>query len=192
MPQLGKISGSRFKAMMTSGRKKDEVFGATALTLAKRIAFERAGYILEDDNFVSAAMQWGIDHEAEAIQALEEAELLDVHSQQVWQQHPDFENVGVTPDGLIGEDAVLEVKCPNTDNHIDNILFGSQIELYKYQLQGSLWVTGRQRCYFVSYDPRVKVKLSVHQVERDDDLIAEMQGRYLHFETEIKKIQEML
>ena len=36
MPQQGKISGSRFKAMMTSGRKKDEVFGATALTLAKR------------------------------------------------------------------------------------------------------------------------------------------------------------
>jgi predicted phage-related endonuclease len=95
-------------------------------------------------------------------------------------------------DGLIGEDAVLEVKCPNTDNHIDNILFGSQIELYKYQLQGSLWVTGRKRCYFVSYDPRVKVKLAVHQVERDDDLIAEMQGRYLHFEAEIKKIQEML
>jgi predicted phage-related endonuclease len=192
MPQLGKISGSRFKAMMTSGRKKDQVFGATALTLAKRIAFERAGYILEEDNYVSAAMQWGIDHEDEAIQALEEAELLDVHSQQVWQQHPDFENVGVTPDGLIGEDAVLEVKCPNTDNHIDNILFGSQIELYKYQLQGSLWVTGRKRCYFVSYDPRVKVKLAVHQVERDDDLIAEMQGRYLHFEAEIKKIQEML
>jgi predicted phage-related endonuclease len=192
MPQLGKISGSRFKAMMTSGRKKDQVFGATALTLAKRIAFERAGYILEEDNYVSAAMQWGIDHEDEAIQALEEAELLDVHSQQVWQQHPDFENVGVTPDGLIGEDAVLEVKCPNTDNHIDNILFGSQIELYKYQLQGSLWVTGRKRCYFVSYDPRVKVRLAVHQVERDDDLIAEMQGRYLHFEAEIKKIQEML
>jgi len=192
MPQSGKVSGSRFKAMMTSGRKKDEVFGATALTLAKRIAFERAGYILQEDNFISGAMQWGIDQEPFAIEALEEAELLDVHSQQVWQQHPEFENVGVTPDGLIGEDSVLEVKCPNTDNHIDNILFGAQIELYKYQIQGSLWVTGRKRCYFVSYDPRVKVKLSVHQVERDDALIDEMQDRYLQFETEIQKIQEML
>ena len=192
MPQLGKISGSRFKAMMTSGRKKDQVFGATALTLAKRIAFERAGYILEEDNYVSAAMQWGIDHEDEAIQALEEAELLDVHSQQVWQQHPDFENVGVTPDGLIGEDAVLEVKCPNTDNHIDNLLFGAQIETYKYQLQGSLWVTGRKKCYFVSYDPRVKRSLSVDIVMRDDEMIAEMQERYLAFETEIQKFVEML
>lgn len=192
MPQSGKISGSRFKAMMTSGRKKGEVFGATALTLAKRVAFERAGYILQEDNFVSAAMQWGIDHEDEAIEALERELMIDVHSQQIWQQHPEYENVGVTPDGLIGDDSVLEVKCPNTDNHIDNILFGAQIDLYKYQLQGSLWVTGRKRCYFVSYDPRVKVSLSIHQVERDDELIHEMQERYLEFETEIQKIQEII
>ena len=129
MPQQGKISGSRFKAMMTSGRKKDEVFGATALTLAKRIAFERLDLILEEDNFVNSAMQWGIDHEDEAIATFEQQEFVIVHSQQVWQQHPEYENVGVTPDGLVGEDAVLEVKCPNTDNHIDNLLFGADRNL---------------------------------------------------------------
>ena len=192
MPQQGKISGSRFKAMMTSGRKKEEVFGATALTLAKRIAFERLDLILEEDNFVNSAMQWGIDHEDEAIGTFEQQEFVIVHSQQVWQQHPEYENVGVTPDGLVGEDAVLEVKCPNTDNHIDNLLFGAQIETYKYQLQGSLWVTGRKKCYFVSYDPRVKRSLSVDVVMRDDEMIAEMQERYLAFETEIQKIMEML
>ena len=192
MPQQGKISGSRFKAMMTSGRKKDEVFGATALTLAKRIAFERLDLILEEDNFVNSAMQWGIDHEDEAIGTFEQQEFVIVHSQQVWQQHPEYENVGVTPDGLVGEDAVLEVKCPNTDNHIDNLLFGAQIETYKYQLQGSLWVTGRSKCYFVSYDPRVKRSLSVDIVMRDDEMIAEMQERYLAFETEIQKFVEML
>ena len=192
MPQKGKISGSRFKAMMTSGRKKDQVFGATALTLAKRVAFERLDLILQEDNFVSAAMQWGIDHEDEAIQKLEETELLEVHSQQVWQQHPKYENVGVTPDGLVGETTVLEVKCPNTDNHIDNLLFGAQIENYKYQLQGSLWVTGREFCLFVSYDPRVKTSLSIHQVERDDEIIQQMEERYLAFETEIQNIVEMI
>ena len=192
MPQQGKISGSRFKAMMTSGRKKDEVFGATALTLAKRIAFERLDLILEEDNFVNSAMQWGIDHEDEAIATFEHQEFVIVHSQQVWQQHPEYENVGVTPDGLVGEDAVLEVKCPNTDNHIDNLLFGAQIETYKYQLQGSLWVTGRKKCYFVSYDPRVKRSLSVDIVMRDDEMISEMQERYLAFETEIQKFVEML
>ena len=81
MPQQGKISGSRFKAMMTSGRKKDEVFGATALTLAKRIAFERLDLILEEDNFVNSAMQWGIDHEDEAIATFEQQEFVIVHSQ---------------------------------------------------------------------------------------------------------------
>jgi len=192
MPQKGKISGSRFKAMMTSGRRKDEVFGATALTLAKRIAFERLDLILEEDNFVSAAMQWGIDHEDEAIQKLEEIELLEVHSQQVWQQHPKYENVGVTPDGLVGETTVLEVKCPNTDNHIDNLLFGAQIETYKWQLQGSLWVTGREFCLFVSYDPRVKKSLGINQVVRDEEMIEQMEERYLLFETEIQKITEML
>ena len=192
MPQKGKISGSRFKAMMTSGRRKDEVFGATALTLAKRIAFERLDLILEEDNYVSAAMQWGIDHEDEAIQKLEEIELLEVHSQQVWQQHPKYENVGVTPDGLVGETTVLEVKCPNTDNHIDNLLFGAQIETYKWQLQGSLWVTGREFCLFVSYDPRVKKSLGINQVVRDEEMIQQMEERYLLFETEIQKITEML
>ena len=192
MPQQGKVSGSRFKAMMTSGRRKDEVFGATALTLAKRIAFERLDLILEEDNFVSAAMQWGIDHEDEAIQKLEEIELLEVHSQQVWQQHPKYENVGVTPDGLVGETTVLEVKCPNTDNHIDNLLFGAQIETYKWQLQGSLWVTGREFCLFVSYDPRVKKSLGINQVVRDEEMIEQMEERYLLFETEIQKITEML
>lgn len=177
---------------MTSGRKKDEVFGATALTLAKRIAFERSDLILEEDNFVNSAMQWGIDHEDEAIATFEQQEFVIVHSQQVWQQHPEYENVGVTPDGLVGEDAVLEVKCPNTDNHIDNLLFGAQIETYKYQLQGSLWVTGRKKCYFVSYDPRVKRSLSVDIVMRDDEMISEMQERYLAFETEIQKFVEML
>ena len=192
MPQQGKISGSRFKAMMTSGRKKDEVFGATAMTLAKRIAFERLDLILEEDNFVNSAMQWGIDHEDEAIATFEQQEFVIVHSQQVWQQHPEYENVGVTPDGLVGEDAVLEVKCPNTDNHIDNLLFGAQMETYKYQLQGSLWVTGRKKCYFVSYDPRVKRSLSVDIVMRDDEMISQMQERYLAFETEIQKFVEML
>jgi len=192
MPQQGKVSGSRFKAMMTSGRRKDEVFGATALTLAKRIAFERLDLILEEDNYVSAAMQWGIDHEDEAIQKLEEIELLEVHSQQVWQQHPKYENVGVTPDGLVGETTVLEVKCPNTDNHIDNLLFGAQIETYKWQLQGSLWVTGREFCLFVSYDPRVKKSLGINQVVRDEEMIQQMEERYLLFETEIQKITEML
>jgi hypothetical protein len=192
MPQQGKISGSRFKAMMTSGRKKDEVFGATALTLAKRIAFERLDLILEEDNYVSAAMQWGIDHEEEAIQKLEEIELLEVHSKQVWQQHPKYENVGVTPDGLVGDTTVLEVKCPNTDNHIDNLLFGAQIETYKWQLQGSLWVTGREFCLFVSYDPRVKKSLGINQVVRDEEMIEQMEERYLLFEDEIKNIMEML
>ena len=192
MPQQGKVSGSRFKAMMTSGRRKDQVFGATALTLAKRIAFERLDLILEEDNYISPAMQWGIDHEEEAIQKLEEIELLEVHSQQVWQQHPKYENVGVTPDGLVGDTTVLEVKCPNTDNHIDNLLFGAQIETYKWQLQGSLWVTGREFCLFVSYDPRVKKSLGINQVVRDEEMIEQMEERYLLFEDEIKNIMEMI
>jgi len=55
-----------------------------------------------------------------------------------------------------------------------------------------LWVTGRKKCYFVSYDPRVKRSLSVDIVMRDDEMISEMQERYLAFETEIQKFVEML
>lgn len=177
---------------MTKGRRKDEQFGKVAQKLMTRIIFERAGYILEETNFVTSAMQWGIDQEPYAISRFEQVSGLQVHSSQVWQQHGEHEFVGCTPDGLVGDDAVLEVKCPETENHIDNLFFGSQVETYKWQLQGSMWVTGRSKCYFVSYDPRTKLDINVREVQADPQALAEIEERYTMFEQEIERLTEIL
>lgn len=192
MPQKGYVSGSRFASMMTSGRRKDEHFGAVAKKLMTKIVFERNGLILEEDNFITHAMQWGIDQEPYAISRFEQITGESVHSSQVWQQHPDHEMVGITPDGLVEKDYVLEVKCPMTENHIENVFFGTQVESYKWQIQGSLWVTGREACYFVSYDPRSKIDISVREIARDDKAIEQLEERYHLFEQEIARLQAIL
>lgn len=192
MPKQGYISGSRFGALMTRGRGKNEEFGKVAQKLITRILFERKGYILEESEYLSSAMQWGIDQEPYAISRFEQVSGLRVHSSQVWQQHGEHEFVGCTPDGLVGDDAVLEVKCPETDNHIDNVFFGSQVETYKWQLQGSMWVTGRSKCYFVSYDPRTKLDISIHEIQADPEAISQIEERYHKFEQEVERCAEIL
>lgn len=192
MPQKGKVSGSRFKAMMTSGRRKDELFGATAYSLSYLVAFERAGLVLQEDNIVTSAMQWGIDHEDEAIARYEAEAFTKVSGQQEWQQHPKYENVGVTPDGLLGDDGVLEVKCPNTSTHITHLFTRKGLDEYHWQLQGSLWVTGRSYCAFVSYDPRVARDIQIDVVDRDESQIALLEERYLEFEHLVSKALEQL
>ncbi len=65
------------------------------------------------------------------------------------------ENTGASPDGLIGEDGTLEIKCPLASTHIETILADRVPSVYVPQIQGTLWVTGRQWCDFVSYVPQM-------------------------------------
>ena len=66
------------------------------------------------------------------------------------------EDVGCSPDGLIGNDGGLEIKCPFPATHARYIIENQLPSNYKPQVQGSMWVTGRQWWDFVSFDPRVK------------------------------------
>ena len=86
------------------------------------------------------------------------------------------EFVGVSPDGLIGEDGMLEIKCPNTTTQLKRALSDDYSADYKAQIQMQLWVSGRKWCDFVSFDPRIDCAAGYLQqrVERDEDYIAEM------------------
>nr|BDD43952.1 exonuclease [bacterium] len=182
MPKQGHLSGSRFKDMMTRGRGTE--FGKTCTNLAIMIAGERLGLIKEWDDYSNSYMDWGNEQEEHSITAYEREYLREVHSSQVWQQHPEYEWVGCTPDGLIGEDGVYETKSPKTENHILNWIQNEQLDQYKYQVHGSLWVTGRDWCDFASYDPRVREDIQLHviRVRRDEKLIKEIDQRYQVFE----------
>lgn len=97
------------------------------------------------------------------------------------------EHVGCTPDGLVGDDAGLETKCPDSkthDNYLTNIVdqesFKKVCKDYYYQIQGSMYVTGRSHWYFVSYDPRFKDKeeqLLILRIERNEEDIEKLKTR---------------
>jgi len=102
--------------------------------------------------------------------------------------HPVLDFVSGTPDGLIGDDAIIEVKCPyNPVNHLANLREGAQIKDYYWQIQGYLWLTGRAVCWFVSYDPRFPeaTRLAVHKVERNQEDIDRLAERVVEFEMEL-------
>lgn len=110
------------------------------------------------ENFVSAAMQWGIDHEDDARERyqIETGELVDLVG---FLKHPNVRWLGASPDGLVGEDGLIEIKCPESSKHVEYLRsIRSKVvpDDYKAQMTLQLIVTGRQWCDFVTYDPRMK------------------------------------
>jgi predicted phage-related endonuclease len=108
--------------------------------------------------------------------------------------HPDINWLGASPDRLVGEDGLLEIKCPNTTTHLTNIFENRIPSEYIKQIQCQLWVTGKQWCDFVSFDSRVgkKNELFVCRVERDDALIETMRSEVLQFLDEVETLVKQL
>lgn len=185
MNKGGKLTPSCFADIMTAGRAKSDKFGKTAWSYAYKVACERLG--VEFPEVWAKAMEWGIEQELDAIEAYQAQTGQMVTLNDVI-HHPILDYVSGTPDGLIGTDGIIEVKCPyNSVNHLMNLKNGAQLEDYKYQIQGYLWITGRKWCDFVSYDPRFKkdLQLAIYRVERDQMLIDELSVRVQEFENEV-------
>jgi predicted phage-related endonuclease len=94
---------------------------------------------------------------------------------------------GASPDGLIGEAGLIEVKCPITATHIDTLLGQAIPGRYVTQMQWQLAVSGRRWCDFVSYDPRLPadLRLFTRRVHRDDALIAALEREVTTFLAEV-------
>lgn len=91
----------------------------------------------------------------------------------------DDKSAGCSPDGLIGADGGIEIKCPKAATHIEYLLRYEPPTKYVPQIQGCMYVTGRQYWYFVSYHPDMEPL--VIRVERDDVYIAGLQTQLLAF-----------
>jgi hypothetical protein len=117
-----------------------------------RVAAERMTGQPINGGFISKPMEWGMVHEDEARIAFEFETGLEV--QQVgFIEYDDW--IGASPDGLIGDDSGLEIKCPNSDTHLRNLHEGFG-EDYFYQVQGALWISRRATWHLMSFDPRFK------------------------------------
>jgi hypothetical protein len=177
----GLFTASELYKLFSPGYKVSE--SATARTYVVEKAYERLTGLPCRNEFSSAAVEWGKDNEAGAIEAYEAATGCTVsgkNGDQAFFKIPDFP-AGATPDGLLDPSGTLEVKCPyNGANHFENLLC-SDVDCFKFkrpeyfiQTQTAMWATGRDWCDFVSYDPRLPehLRLYILRIPRDPDFIA--------------------
>jgi hypothetical protein len=101
--------------------------------------------------------------------------------------HPSIERFGASPDGFVGDDGIVEFKCPATATHLDYLLAGVVPEDYHAQMLTEMACTGRQWVDFVSFDPRLptRLQLFVRRFPRDDAKIAEIEAKVERFLEEI-------
>lgn len=101
--------------------------------------------------------------------------------------HPEIEMAGASPDGLIGDNGLIEIKCPNAATHLDALLNKDYNSKYFYQMQWQMACTGRDWCKFVSYSPDFPagMDLAIIDVPRDQSCIDEMQAEVVQFLNDI-------
>jgi len=189
--RLGLASASRFKDIMTEPRSKaDKESGALSDTAYSYLC-ELAAECLtgEQAQLSGKALDWGAEHESGACD-LYELSCDDVSHVGIILH--DSGKYGASPDGLVGEDGMIEIKCPyNTVNHIKTVVSGEMPKEHIPQVQGNMMINGRKWCDFISYDPRIKGKgrFFVVRVHRDDDYIEKLRAKVENFVT---KLDQML
>lgn len=180
--RLGKVTASRVADVVA--KTKTGYSTSRANYLAQLVAERLTGKAAE--SFSNAAMQHGTETEPLARMAYETETGLMV-TEVAMIDHPTIPMTGASPDGLVGESGLVEIKCPNTATHIDTLLSDKAPSKYIPQMQWQMACTGRAWCDFVSYDPRLPedMQLFVKRVERDDALIAELETEVAKFLDEV-------
>jgi putative phage-type endonuclease len=180
--RCGRATASRM-ADLTARTKSG--WGASRANYAAELIAERLTG-KPADRYTNAAMQWGTDMEPEARAAY--AFYADCEVVQVgFIEHPTIAMSGASPDGLIGNDGLVEFKCPNTATHLETLL-GAEIDgKYIKQMQWQLACTNRIYCDWVSYDPRLpeSMRFFVHRVLRDNTVIAALEKDVREFLAEV-------
>ena len=187
--RLGHVSASGIADVMSKIKTGES---ATRRKYKIRLVAERLTG-KPQESFTNAAMEWGVETEPQARMAYEVSRGTFVEKTGFW-VHPRIAYVGASPDGLVGEDGLIEIKCPNTTTHLEYIWTNEVPSEYLKQMQMQMWITGRQWCDFVSFDPRLpeKNQLFVIRCHRDDPLISQIENEVLGFLKEIELILERL
>lgn len=187
LARCGKLTASRFAHVMNV--LKDGSPGANRRELVTQLAIERLTGV-PVDGYENDAMRRGRELEAEA-RAAYEADTGELVEQVAFVDHPELDYVGVSPDGLLGDDGLLEIKCPaNMAKHLEALRANEHAREYRWQLQGQLWVTHRKWVKAVSYDPRfpTHLRLAVAHVGRDEKAIRELAEACVKANDEINEI----
>ncbi len=180
--RMGKVTASRVADLMA--KTKSGPSSSRANYMATLIVERLTG--VREEGFTNAAMIWGVDTEPQARAAYEfltDATVIE----EGFVLHPAIADFGASPDGLVGDVGLLEIKCPQTAAHLDVLLSGEVPGKYVTQMQAQMACTGRAWCDFVSFDPRMpgEMQLFVKRVHRDEVFIAAMEGEIAAFLAEL-------
>lgn len=183
LARVGCFTASRAGDLMAKTKSGPSASRGALLAL---LAVERlTGQPVE--TYTNAAMQRGTELEGEARDAYAFAQGVAV-AESGFIDHPEIEWCGCSPDGLIGDDGLLEIKCPaNMAKHMDSLRAGAHAQEYRWQLQHQLMVTGRAWVDAVSYDPRFPdgLQLAITRVLRDEQAIAELRAEIIKADAEV-------
>ena len=179
--RLGKVTASRVADVLAkiksgeSASRKNYKMELVVQRLTNKVG----------ESFTNAAMEWGTEQEPFARMAYE-AHTGTFVKEEGFVDHPTIEGFGCSPDGIVGE-GLIEIKCPNTANHIETVLENKAPSKYIPQMQCQMACTGAKWCDFVSFDPRVPedLQLFVVRVERDQEYIDAMEVEVKQFLSEV-------
>jgi putative phage-type endonuclease len=187
--RLGKVTASRVADVIA--KTKTGYSTSRDNYMAQLVCERLTGTVAE--SYTNAAMQWGTDNEPLARAAYEA--IKDVLVDEVSMiTHPRIEQAGASPDGLVGEDGLVEIKCPNTATHIDTLLTQTVPGKYITQMQWQMACTGRKWCDFVSFDNRLpeELQIFIKRIERDDVYIKTLEEEVIKFLKELNdKIEKL-
>jgi predicted phage-related endonuclease len=182
--RLGRATASRIADIVA---KTKSGWGASRENYLAELVAERLTGI-PAESYTNGAMQHGIDTEPQA--RAEYAFAADVDVIEVgFVDHPRIAMAGASPDGMIGDEGLVELKAPNTATHLRTLLGEPIAGKYITQIQWQLACTGRAWCDLCSFDPRLPdyARLFIKRVYRDDKMIAELEVEVLEFLREVDK-----
>lgn len=187
----GAFTSSKIELLLKSSRKKGQVFGDSAMSYIYEKVFERLTGNDADMFDGNSVTEWGNEYEPEAIREFERVTGLKVVTAPYIAKS---ETYGGSPDGLVGKDAIVEVKCPYSPKNFIKAVDGIIDPKYIVQDQSNLNITGRSKCYHITYDPRMPegMRLTYKVIERDEEMIKVINDRVELANKEVERIIEKL
>lgn len=160
--RVGCLTASRMADAMDFGKKGAESAARKKLKFAL-VAERMTGFATE--NYVTDAMRWGIEQEAAAAERYEEVTGTLVQKCG-FALHETIPYLGASPDRLVGNDGLAEIKCPTTATFVEWKAAGVVPDQHKPQMLLQLCVTQRAWCDFFAFDPRIMAREHQHFLVR--------------------------
>jgi len=187
--RLGKVTASRVVDILAKTKTGPS---ASRQNYLIELALQRTTGIIAE-SYSNAAMEWGTLTEPQARVAYE-VKSGNFVDQIAFIDHPSIAWFGCSPDGLVSDRGLVEIKCPNSATHWEYFKAKEAPKKYFIQMQAQMTVTGRDWCDFVSFDPRMpdRSQLLIVRVNRDESFIKTMEMQIMSFLSDVdEEVQQM-